>query len=303
MTGQEQIAIVKHVPYSILKKRIKHHKGLPEVMPRLLFIRLRYKGGECRQGRGCCRRIGADGLQLAGALECRRVCRAGSAVCRWTPVKLADEQKAELLEKLRDKDHWTTVEAQRLIQSHFGVAYSLDQVRRILKSFGMHYGNLTRGTTAGPGMQRGFSKKLPRMSKHTVLGFLDECSPQTTANTQRMWSFDHLPLVKNTKKIRANTFAVLAVNGTSIVTFRSAPNRRYSEVLREYRRANPDTNGLSSSSTTSARIMPSWSAYCRRQQHPSRTSSAILAGSQSHRAGLAGDQRGSRGRSSRAMNT
>jgi len=79
------------------------------------------------------------------------------------------------------------------------------------------------------------------MSKHTVLGFLDECSPQTTANTQRMWSFDHLPLVKNTKKIRANTFAVLAVNGTSIVTFRERSKQEdIREVLREYRRANPD---------------------------------------------------------------
>lgn len=44
MTRQEQIAIVKHIPYAILQKRIKHHKGLPEVMPRLLFIRLWYKG-------------------------------------------------------------------------------------------------------------------------------------------------------------------------------------------------------------------------------------------------------------------
>jgi len=41
------------------------------------------------------------------------------------PSKLIDEQKAELLELLREKDHWTTVDAQRLILSHFGVAYSL----------------------------------------------------------------------------------------------------------------------------------------------------------------------------------
>ena len=79
------------------------------------------------------------------------------------------------------------------------------------------------------------------MSKHTVLGFLDECSPQTTANTQRMWSFDHLPLVKNTKKIRANTFAVLAVNGTSIVTFRERSKQEdIRKVLKDYRRANPN---------------------------------------------------------------
>lgn len=79
------------------------------------------------------------------------------------------------------------------------------------------------------------------MSKHTVLGFLDECSPQTTANTQRMWSFDHPPLVKNTTKIRVNTFAILAVNGTSIITFRERSKQEdIREVLKEYRRANPN---------------------------------------------------------------
>jgi transposase len=79
------------------------------------------------------------------------------------------------------------------------------------------------------------------MSKHTVLGFLDECSPQTTANTQRMWSFDRTPLMKNTTKIRANTFAILAVNGTSIATFRERSKQEgIREVLREYKRANPN---------------------------------------------------------------
>jgi putative transposase len=79
------------------------------------------------------------------------------------------------------------------------------------------------------------------MSKHTVLGFLDECSPQTTANTQRMWSFDHPPLVKNTKKIRANTFGILAVNGTSIITFRERSKQEdIREVLKGYKRANPN---------------------------------------------------------------
>jgi putative transposase len=56
------------------------------------------------------------------------------------PSKLTDEQKAALLEKLREKERWTTAEVQHLIQSQFGVSYSLDQVRRILKSFGMFFG-------------------------------------------------------------------------------------------------------------------------------------------------------------------
>jgi len=56
-----------------------------------------------------------------------------------------------------------------------------------------------------------------------------------------MWSFDRTPLVKNTTKIRANTFAILAVNGTSIATFRERSKQEgIREVLREYKRANPN---------------------------------------------------------------
>jgi len=56
-----------------------------------------------------------------------------------------------------------------------------------------------------------------------------------------MWSFDHPPLVKNTKKIRANTFGILAVNGTSIITFRERSKQEdIREVLKEYKRANPN---------------------------------------------------------------
>jgi len=56
-----------------------------------------------------------------------------------------------------------------------------------------------------------------------------------------MWSFDRTLLVKNTTQIRANTFAILAVNGTSIATFRERSRQEdIREVLREYKRANPN---------------------------------------------------------------
>lgn len=140
MTGRELIAIVKHVPYSVLKKRIKHHKGLPEVMPRLLFIRLRYKGMSVVKAADA---VGVSGQTGYNWQERWNAEGFEGLIPRYAgghPSKLTDEQKTELLELLREKEHWTTVEAQHLIQSHFGVAYSLDQVRRILKSFGMSYG-------------------------------------------------------------------------------------------------------------------------------------------------------------------
>ncbi len=141
MAGREQITIVRHVPLSVLNKRIKHPKGLlPQVVPRLVFIRLRYKGMsvvDAAEAVGVSHQTGynwqkrwneegPDGLvpKYAGG----------------RPSKLTVEQKVALLEQLREKEHWTTAEVQHLIQSQFGVSYSLDQVRRILKSFGMFFG-------------------------------------------------------------------------------------------------------------------------------------------------------------------
>ncbi len=140
MTGREQIAIVRHVPLSVLNKRIKHHKGLPEVVPRLVFIRLRYKGMSvvnAAEAVGVSHQTGYNWQE--------RWNEEGPAglVPKYAgghPSKLTDEQKVALLEKLREKEHWTTAEVQHLIQSQFGVSYSLDQVRRILKSFGMFFG-------------------------------------------------------------------------------------------------------------------------------------------------------------------
>lgn len=241
MTGCEQIAIVRHVPLSTLKKRIKHHKGLPEIAPRLVFIRLRYQGmsvvnvaeavGVSTQtGYNWQERWNAEGLTGLAPKS------AGGR-----PSILTADQKAALREKLQEKGHWTTAEVQHLIQSHFGVTYSLNQVRRILRSFGMYFGKpYPRDYRRPADAEQVLKKKLPRMSKHTVLAFFDECSPQTTANTQRMWSFGCTPLVKNTAKIRVNTFGILAVNGTSIITFRERSKQEdIREVLREFRRANP----------------------------------------------------------------
>ena len=48
-------------------------------------------------------------------------------------------------------------------------------------------------------------------------------------------------MVKNTEKIRANTFGIFAVNGNSIVTFRERSKQEdIREVLKEFKRANPN---------------------------------------------------------------
>jgi hypothetical protein len=61
-------------------------------------------------------------------------------------------------------------------------------------------------------------KKLGRTSpEDTIIGFLDESSPRTTANTVRLWSFGKPVMIKNTSMYRANTFGFDAYNGKSVV--------------------------------------------------------------------------------------
>jgi len=78
------------------------------------------------------------------------------------------------------------------------------------------------------------------MSKHTIIGFFDESSPQTTANTQRVWFFTKKPIIKNTSKFRANTFGIYSPNGNSTLSFRENSKKEdVCDVLREFKEANP----------------------------------------------------------------
>lgn len=78
------------------------------------------------------------------------------------------------------------------------------------------------------------------MSKHTVIGFFDEASPQTTANTQRLWYFKKHRIIKNTSKFRANTFGIYSPNGNSTIAFRDHSKKEdVCEVLGQFKAANP----------------------------------------------------------------
>ena len=46
-----------------------------------------------------------------------------------------------------------------------------------------------------------------------VIGFQDESSPQTTANTVRLWSPSKPTIMKNIDKLRANLFGFYPING------------------------------------------------------------------------------------------
>ena len=79
--------------------------------------------------------------------------------------------------------------------------------------------------------------------KNCIIGFFDESSPQTTSNTQRVWSFKKPRSIKNTTKIKANTFGFYALNGNSLVDFKEHSKKEdVCEFLEEIKDNNPGKN-------------------------------------------------------------
>lgn len=77
----------------------------------------------------------------------------------------------------------------------------------------------------------------------TIIGFFDESSPQTTANTQRLWSFRKPTIYKNTTKLKANSFGFYALNGNSVIDFKERSQKEYvCEFFDEIRLKNPVKN-------------------------------------------------------------
>ena len=75
---------------------------------------------------------------------------------------------------------------------------------------------------------------MPQIDENVIIGFLDESSPQTTANTQRMLSFKKPIFYKNTSKFKANAFGFYALNGVSIIDFKANSKKEdVCEFLRE----------------------------------------------------------------------
>jgi len=138
MPSWEPIAIKQHVPLPVLEQWIKHHDGSAEVLRRLLFIRLRYKGASVASAAESMSVTTQTGYNWQERWNAEGRAGLNPKYAGGHPSKLSSGQKEELRECLHEQDHWTISEAQQLVQSRFGVSYSRDQIRRILKSFGMH---------------------------------------------------------------------------------------------------------------------------------------------------------------------
>ncbi len=82
---------------------------------------------------------------------------------------------------------------------------------------------------------------MPQIDGNTIIGFFDESSPQTTANTQRLLSFKKPVIYKNTTKYKANAFGFYALNGVPVIDFKDHSKKEdVCEFLREIRFHNPE---------------------------------------------------------------
>ena len=138
MTRKRTRDVVKSVPENELSGMISRERSRARIVPMLIFIRMLYKGKSVPEA--------ASELNVSkrsGYLWLERWNREG--IEGLIPLhgggfksKLTDEQMNLLREDI-SKGSWTTDEVMKHIESRFNVDYSMRQVSRILKKFGMHH--------------------------------------------------------------------------------------------------------------------------------------------------------------------
>ncbi len=139
MVRKEEIKINRSVPIEELENKIKSIEKDVRVLKRLYFILYRYKGYSVEEATkmvDVTKMVGyywQDGWNQNGFDGIIPKFGGGR------PSKLTESQKEELIDLLRKRDDWTTVEIQKLIKDKFDVNYNIKHVRKLLKKLGMHY--------------------------------------------------------------------------------------------------------------------------------------------------------------------
>jgi len=168
------------------------------------------------------------------------------------PSRLSEEEIQRLKEYLKEKPFWTTKEARYLIKERFEIELSESQTRRVLRdrlkmNFAKSYSKDYRRPKDAEDVLVGNLETVMRLLKEkgvreeeVAVGFLDETSPQLTANTVRVWSFGKPEMIKNTDRIKSNTIGFYAVKGESVSGFLEksrAPNiAKFLEEIKEQNR-------------------------------------------------------------------
>jgi len=244
--------LVKHVSEAELEGLIRHEES-KRFAVRLIFIRSLYAGEAVVTA---VRKLGR--CRATGYLWLKRWNEGGLVALKPTPregkaPKLSREKQEELKQMLQKQGYWTTREVKGQIEAKFGVTYSLRSVSRILRQLGMRYAkpyprDYRRPKDAETKLKSAVETSLEDLEdleaeKNVLLGFMDECSPQTCANTQRVWSFGKSVIIKDTTHYRANTFGFYAPDGRSVISFmENSKKESVCTFLEEVRANNPDEN-------------------------------------------------------------
>jgi transposase len=166
-----------------------------------------------------------------------------------------DECDMEVLKTLLDaKETWQTKDVRKLISDTWGFDFSPSQVDRILKEkLGMYFSkpyphDYRRPVDAEEQLKNSIDNAYKSLINNGIdpndiaVGFLDESSPQTTANTVRVWHIRrHVSVEKDTTKYKANAIGFYAIHGVSTGDF--LPNSKSEAILdflKKVRVANSD---------------------------------------------------------------
>lgn len=241
MNGKE---VVKHIPSEELKVIVRKERDR-HVHERLLFIYQLYLG--CTVSQACERMCISEQTGYDWLDKWNQKGREGLNLDfgGGRPPKLSGEQKESLREKLASKTNWLTQEIRALIRADFGITYSIRQVIRILRGFGMHYAkpypkDYRKPNNAEDLLKSSIAGIVEAIPLNAVVGFFDEASPQTTDNKQRFWSFQKPKITKNTTKFKANTFGFYPINGNKVVEFKeNSKAHSVREFLRSISFGNP----------------------------------------------------------------
>jgi len=144
------------------------------------------------------------------------------------PPTLDEVDMKVLKTLLGSKENWQTKDVRELLSNTWGIDLSASQVDLILKEkIGMNFSkpyphDYRRPIDAEEQLEEAISDAFKSLidsgisSNDIAVGFLDESSPQTTANTVRVWHFgQHATIEKDTSKYKANTIGFYAIQGVS----------------------------------------------------------------------------------------
>lgn len=174
------------------------------------------------------------------------------------PSRLNENDMEKLKGYLKkEKSYWTTKEVIHLVKERFGIEIKESRAREILRDkFKMILSKPYPKDYRRPNNAKDIlSEKLKTLMNHLLkkglkkediaIGFLDETSPQTTANTVRVWSFGKVRITKNTTKMKSNTIGFYAIKGKSILdSLSSSTAGNISRFLEKIKSANQEHKAI-----------------------------------------------------------